>query len=66
MRPRRTCRRASFCRAARRGLRFRAVNEQDPLRLYMRFFVNGEQVFDLKRALRPVDAVQLVHALSGG
>lgn len=48
------------------GLRFRIVNEQDQLRPHMRFFVNGEQVFDLRRALRPTDAVQLVQALSGG
>jgi molybdopterin converting factor small subunit len=48
------------------GLRFRVVNEQDQLRPHMRFFVNGEQVFDLKHALCPTDAVQLVQALSGG
>lgn len=48
------------------GLRFRVVNEQDRMRPHMRFFVNGEQVFDLERALRPTDAVQLVQALSGG
>lgn len=48
------------------GLRFRVVNEQDQMRPHMRFFVNGEQVFDLKRALLPTDAVQLVQALSGG
>lgn len=48
------------------GLRFRVVNEQDQMRPHMRFFVNGEQVFDLERALLPTDAVQLVQALSGG
>jgi sulfur-carrier protein len=48
------------------GLRFRVVDEQERLRSYMRFFVNGEQVFDLARPLRPKDAVQLVQALSGG
>ncbi|MCY1015830.1 MoaD/ThiS family protein [Pyxidicoccus sp. MSG2] len=48
------------------GLRFRVVNEQDQMRPHMRFFVNGEQVFDLNRALLPTDAVQLVQALSGG
>ncbi len=36
------------------------------MRSHMRFFVNGEQVFDLGHALRPTDAVQLVQALSGG
>ncbi len=48
------------------GLRFRVVDEQDALRPHIRFFVNGEQVFDLGRALRPDDAVQIVQALSGG
>jgi molybdopterin converting factor small subunit len=48
------------------GLRFRVIDEQDRMRPHMRFFVNGEQVFDLTRALRPTDAVQLVQALSGG
>lgn len=48
------------------GLRFRVIDEQDRMREKMRFFVNGEQVFDLKHALRPSDAVYLVQALSGG
>jgi len=48
------------------GLRFRVIDEQDRMRGYMRFFVNGEQVFDLTHALRPTDAVYLVQALSGG
>ena len=48
------------------GLRFRVVDEQDRLRAHMRFFVNGEQVFELKRALSPTDEVQIVQALSGG
>lgn len=48
------------------GLRFRVIDEQDRMRGHMRFFVNGEQVFDLTHALRPGDAVQLVQALSGG
>ncbi len=48
------------------GLRFRVIDEQDKMRTHMRFFVNGEQVFDLTHALRPTDAVQLVQALSGG
>lgn len=48
------------------GLRFRVVDEQDNMRGQMRFFVNGEQVFDLAHALRPTDAVYLVQALSGG
>lgn len=48
------------------GLRFRVIDEQDRMRAHMRFFVNGEQVFEVTRALRPTDAVQIVQALSGG
>ncbi len=48
------------------GFRFRVIDEQDRLRPHMRFFVNGEQVFDLARPLAPSDEVQLVQALSGG
>lgn len=48
------------------GLRFRVIDEQNNLRAHMRFFVNGEQVFDVAHPLRPTDAVFLVQALSGG
>jgi molybdopterin synthase sulfur carrier subunit len=48
------------------GLRFRVIDEQDRMRAHMRFFVNGEQVFDLARPLRSGDSVQIVQALSGG
>ncbi|MEA2778708.1 MAG: sulfur-carrier protein [Rhodospirillaceae bacterium] len=48
------------------GLRFRMIDEQDKIRRHMRFFINGEQVFDITRPLRPADAVQIVQALSGG
>ncbi|HET8541254.1 MAG TPA: MoaD/ThiS family protein [Anaeromyxobacter sp.] len=48
------------------GIRFRMIDEQDRMRPHMRFFVNGEQVFDLARPLRPGDEVQIVQALSGG
>jgi molybdopterin converting factor small subunit len=48
------------------GLRFRVIDEQEAMRPHMRFFVNGEQVFDMMHALRPTDAVYLVQALSGG
>ena len=48
------------------GLRFRVIDEQDRMRPHMRFFVNGEQVFDLTRPLLPTDSIQLVQALSGG
>jgi len=48
------------------GLRFRVIDEQDRMRAHMRFFINGEQVFDLKHPLRPTDDIQIVQALSGG
>lgn len=48
------------------GIRFRMIDEQDRLRGHIRFFVNGEQVFDLEHALVPTDSVQIVQALSGG
>ncbi len=48
------------------GLRFRVVDEQGYMRPHVRFFVNGEQVFDMTRALHPTDAIHIVQALSGG
>ena len=48
------------------GLRFRVIDEQERMRPHMRFFVNGKQVYDLGRELRPEDAVHIVQALSGG
>lgn len=48
------------------GLRFRIVNEQEHVRQHIRIFVNSEQVFDLTTALRPLDEVRIVGALSGG
>jgi molybdopterin synthase sulfur carrier subunit len=48
------------------GLRFRIVDEQERMRPHVRFFVNGDQVFDLDRRLRSGDSVQIVQALSGG
>lgn len=48
------------------GLRFRMIDEQDKMRAHIRFFVNGEQEFDLARSLRPSDAIYIVQALSGG
>lgn len=48
------------------GFRFRVVDEQDRLRQHVRFFVNGQQVFETGTALRPTDTVQLVQALAGG
>jgi hypothetical protein len=49
-----------------RVFRFRVIDEQDKMRAHMRFFVNGEQVFDMTHPLRTTDAVQIVQALSGG
>jgi len=48
------------------GIRFRMIDEQDKMRPHVRFFVNGEQAFDLNHALHPADEVQIVQALSGG
>lgn len=48
------------------GLRFRMIDEQDRMRPHIRFFINGEQEFDIRRALRPTDAITIVQALSGG
>ncbi|MSP47832.1 MAG: MoaD/ThiS family protein [Alphaproteobacteria bacterium] len=48
------------------GIRFRMIDEQDRMRRHVRFFVNGEQVFDLTRPLKPSDDIAIVQALSGG
>jgi molybdopterin converting factor small subunit len=48
------------------GIRFRMVDEQDRMRRHIRFFVNGDQVFDLARPLGAQDEVVIVQALSGG
>ncbi|MBI1777822.1 MAG: MoaD/ThiS family protein [Proteobacteria bacterium] len=48
------------------GFRFRVIDEQERMRRHIRFFVNGEQEFDMARSLGPTDAVQIVQALSGG
>ncbi len=48
------------------GLRFRVFDEQDRMRQQMRFFVNGEPVFEIQHPLHPTDEVQLVQVLSGG
>ena len=48
------------------GIRFRMIDKQDRMRRHVRFFVNGDQVFDLARPLRPTDEVVIVQALSGG
>jgi molybdopterin synthase sulfur carrier subunit len=48
------------------GIRFRMINEQDRMRAHVRFFVNGNQVFDLSQPLNSTDEVLIVQALSGG
>lgn len=48
------------------GIRFRMIDEQERMRRHVRFFVNGEQTFDLALAIVPTDEVCIVQALSGG
>jgi molybdopterin converting factor small subunit len=48
------------------GIRFRMIDEQDRMRRHVRFFVNGDQTFDLATTLDPDDEVCIVQALSGG
>jgi molybdopterin converting factor small subunit len=48
------------------GIRFRMIDEQDRMRAHIRFFVNGEAVFELSGSLRESDEVVIVQALSGG
>jgi molybdopterin converting factor small subunit len=48
------------------GIRFRVIDEQDRMRRHIRFFVNGEQTFDLAQALSEQDEVYIIQALSGG
>ncbi|MEO7728247.1 MAG: MoaD/ThiS family protein [Burkholderiales bacterium] len=48
------------------GIRFRMIDEQERIRPHIRFFVDGEQVFDLAHSLAAVDEFVIVQALSGG
>lgn len=48
------------------GIRFRMIDEQERMRRHIRFFVNGEQTFDLARPLQSADELCIVQALSGG
>lgn len=48
------------------GLRFRVVDEQARLRRHVRFFVDGEQLFELGQPLPPTAELVIVQALSGG
>ncbi len=36
------------------------------MRPHMRFFVHGDQVFNITQPLRPTDSAIIVRALSGG
>ncbi len=48
------------------GIRFRIVDEQGRMRPHVRFFGDGDQVFDLARPMAAGESVQIVQALSGG
>ncbi len=48
------------------GLRFRMIDEQGHIRPHIRFFINGDQSFDLQLPLRASDELHIVQALSGG
>jgi molybdopterin converting factor small subunit len=48
------------------GIRFRMIDEQDKTRKHIRFFINGESVFELAQPVRPSDEICIVQALSGG
>ena len=48
------------------GIRFRMIDEQEQIRPHIRFFINGDQTFDLTCPLHPTDEVLIVQALSGG
>lgn len=48
------------------GIRFRMIDEQDQIRPHMKFFVNGEQVHDLRISLNAGDDLAIIQAFSGG
>jgi len=48
------------------GIRFRMIDEQDRMRPHIRFFINGEQTFEMRHGLKSTDEIQIVQALSGG
>lgn len=48
------------------GIRFRILDEQGRVRRHIRFFVGGEQVFDLARPVAADEELVIVQALSGG
>jgi molybdopterin synthase sulfur carrier subunit len=48
------------------GIRFRIVDEQDQIRPHVKFFVNGEQVRDLRTVVGANDDFAIIQAFSGG
>lgn len=48
------------------GIRFRVIDEQGRMRAHVRFFVNGEAVFDPAQGLTADDRIAIIQALSGG
>jgi sulfur-carrier protein len=48
------------------GLRFRVIDEQDQIRPHVKFFINREQVRDLKTRVSATDEIAIVQAFSGG
>ena len=48
------------------GFRFRIIDEQDQIRPHIKFFINGNQVFDLNEAVSSSDEVIIIQAFSGG
>ncbi len=48
------------------GIRFRMIDEQDAIRRHMRIFVNGDEISNLDKPLKPSDEVHIMQALSGG
>jgi hypothetical protein len=48
------------------GIRFRMIDEQDGIRQHIRFFVNGEPVYDLRAPIPPDAEVHIICAISGG
>ncbi len=48
------------------GIKFRMIDEQDGIREHIKFFINEEEVHDLKARVGARDTVHIICALSGG
>jgi molybdopterin synthase sulfur carrier subunit len=48
------------------GIRFRMIDEQDCIRTHMRFFLDGDELRELRAALNAKQTLNIVQALSGG